>query len=63
MGLLYVFPKVVRVAVIAQLLDDPKIAANERPLLCAALRRVYIRGDLPKIYKQETLKVTKQEDS
>jgi hypothetical protein len=53
-GLLYAFPKIVKVVMEPQLYDDPKIAANEWPLLCAALRRVHLRGDLVKIYRQLT---------
>ncbi len=50
-GLLYVYPKIIKVVVQPELHDDPKIAANERPLLCSALRRVHFRGDLTKIYE------------
>jgi hypothetical protein len=61
-GLLYVFPKIVKLIADAQLYDDPKIAANKRPLLCSALRRVHLRGDLGKIYKEETLKKAEEDE-
>jgi len=63
-GLLYAYPKKVRVIKESGDRDKigrrrrpfvgPKIAANERPLMYTALRRMNIRGHLDEIYDRST---------
>jgi hypothetical protein len=53
-GLLYVYKTQVRMIVKAAGFFSKDIAWNERPLLCSALRRVHLRGDLKKIYDPGT---------
>ncbi len=50
-GLLWVWPKKIKIVKKPSGFYSPKIAHNERILLCSALRRVYLRGDLEKIYQ------------
>lgn len=53
-GLLHVHRTQIRMEVKAQAFFSKDIAWNERPLLCSALRRVHLRGDLEKIYDPST---------
>ena len=50
-GLLWVYPTRVKVVHRPFGFFSPKIAHNERKILCSALRRVHLRGDLHKIYQ------------
>jgi hypothetical protein len=49
-GLLWVNPKTVKVVKKPTYFDQKDAAIAEMPLLCSALRRVELRGDLDKIY-------------
>jgi len=49
-GLLYAQKGRVRIVRKAVRNPDPQIAVNDRVMLCSALRRVHLRGDLEKIY-------------
>lgn len=53
-GLLYVYPKHVKQIIDPKYFDN--IAKNDIYILCSALRRVHIRGDLAKIYNPESIK-------
>lgn len=53
-GLLYVYRTQVRMIIKPKRFNFDNIARNERPLLCSALRRVHLRGDLEKIYDPST---------
>lgn len=53
-GLLYVYPAQVRVIIKPSRFDHKEIMYAERPILCSALRRVHLRGDLDKIYDPDT---------
>ena len=52
-GLLYVYPKQVKQIMKPKSFTEASI--YETPILCSALRRVYLRGDLRKIYNINTL--------
>ncbi len=54
-GLLYVYPKMVRIVKQPEFISRRHSCYQEIPLLCSALRRVHLRGDLNKIYNMETL--------
>jgi hypothetical protein len=54
-GLLYVHPKVVRIIKEPEIFHYQTTAEREIPLLCSAIRRVHLRGDLEKIYDMGTL--------
>jgi len=60
-GLLYCREKQVQVVRKATKLKYPGIAVTERHILCSALRRVHLRGDLQKIYQLEELRTVKRE--
>lgn len=49
-GLLYVYEKQVRIIRQAEFINRRHSCYQEIPLLCSALRRVHLRGDLEKIY-------------
>jgi hypothetical protein len=49
-GLLWVYGRTVKVMKQPEAFDPKQAAFNEQPLLCSALRRVHLRGDLVKIY-------------
>jgi hypothetical protein len=53
-GLLYVYRTQVRTIVKPERFGYKEIIYAERPLLCSALRRVHLRGDLEKIYDPGT---------
>jgi len=50
-GLLYVYEKQIRIIKQAEFINRRHSCYQEIPLLCSALRRVHLRGDLKKIYK------------
>jgi len=54
-GLLYVYSRQVKIIKDAIFIGWPVIAQNERQILCSALRRVHIRGDLAKIQDWRTI--------
>lgn len=54
-GLLYVYEKQVRIIKPAEFINRRYSCYQEIPLLCSALRRVHLRGDLEKIFDSETL--------
>ena len=58
-GLLYAYPRVVRVARKPRRAKFAGVPTQELPLLCSALRRVHIRGDLEKIYDPNSRRVNK----
>jgi len=55
-GLLWIYPKQIRVIVEPKRFGYKEIMYAERPMLCSALRRVHLRGDLEKIYDVDTLR-------
>jgi hypothetical protein len=54
-GLLYVYKTQVRQIVKPERFGHKEVPKVERPLLCSALRRVHLQGDLEKIYDYDTL--------
>lgn len=50
-GLLEAYPTRVKIVRAATPFQSPKIASNDRKILCAALRRVHLRDDLKRIYE------------
>ena len=55
-GLLYAYPTMIKVVKEPEFICYPTTAEREIPVLCSALRRVHLRGDLEKIYDRNTLK-------
>ena len=55
-GLLYVYPKMVRIIKQPEFINRRYSCYQEIPLLCSALRRVHLGGDLEKIYDRGTIK-------
>lgn len=51
-GLLYVYPKMVRIIKQPEFINKRFTSQRELPLLCSALRKVNLRGDLNKIYEK-----------
>lgn len=55
-GLLYVYKTQVRVVKRPKAFDVDKAARREVQLMCSALRRIHLRGDLHKIYESPILR-------
>jgi len=51
-GLLYVYSRSVKIIVKPERMHYVNIAIRELPFLCSALRRVYLQGNLHKIYEK-----------